>query len=96
MPQVVKPQAANVSPTRKRIAADRFQLSRRRSAVRQPHPSRPELAAQEPVFDDQVGDDFAFAALEPTGEHQEQPLESRGVQSPVLVTSPVLRRSQRR
>jgi hypothetical protein len=48
--------------------------------VRQPHPSRPELSAQEPVFDDQVGDDFAFVALEPTGEHQEQPLESRGVE----------------
>ena len=39
--------------------------------VRQPHPSRPELSAQEPVFDDQVGEDFTFAALKPTGDHQE-------------------------
>lgn len=52
--------------------------SRRRSAVRQPYPSRPELPAQQPVFDDQVGDDFAFRGAQP--EHQEQPLESRGVE----------------
>ena len=41
---------------------------------------RPELPTEQPVFDDQVGDDFAFAVLEPTGEHQEQPLESRSVE----------------
>jgi hypothetical protein len=46
--------------------------------VRQLYPSRPELSAQEPVFDDQVGENFTFAPLKPTGEHQEQPLESGG------------------
>jgi len=35
--------------------------------VRQPDSSRPELPTEQPVFDDQVGDDFAFAVLEPTG-----------------------------
>jgi hypothetical protein len=36
-----------------------------------PYPSRPELPAQQSVFDDQVGEDFTFAALKPTGEHPE-------------------------
>jgi hypothetical protein len=55
--------------------------------VGQPDSSRPELPTEQPVFDDQVGDDFAFAMLEPTGEHQEQPLESRGVEHERQLTS---------
>jgi hypothetical protein len=34
-------------------------------AVRQSHPSRPELSAQEPVFDEKVAEDFTFAVLKP-------------------------------
>jgi len=47
--------------------------------VRQPNPSRPELSMEQTVLNHQVGDDVAFAALEPARENQEQLLKSLGV-----------------
>ena len=87
-------------PAQQRVGRDRGDLAQRAPTdadgadgeptpigVRQPDSSRPELPTEQPVFDDQVGDDFAFAVLEPIGEHQEQPLESRGVERERQLTS---------
>jgi hypothetical protein len=47
---------------------------------RQAEASRAELPADQPVLGNQVHEGVTLAALEPTGEDQEQPLERRSVE----------------
>src|SRR5215471_730719 len=47
--------------------------------IREAQSPRPELASQEPVFFDQVGDRFPFSTPEPAGQHQQHQAEGRGI-----------------
>jgi ferritin-like metal-binding protein YciE len=64
------------------VAADANRPSRQTApvGVGEAEASRAELPADQPVLGNQVHEGVTLAALEPTGEDQEQPLERRGVE----------------